>query len=241
MMDYKEVVSQRYDRRVEVDFSPVSMLEWAGPQLHMSRAFQVVLRRVNGLGHDLGKARILEVGCGDGRWTRFIAEITTNPQNIKGTDLCIPRIEIARRMNPAIDYQVSDVVKTPIEGKFDIILAWDVFMHFNEAQSQKALKNIYDALSEHGVFIFFDAWAHSHSDAPVDSQSWGFNPSEIIHLADSEGFTKIFRRNLFRIFPGGRHSEQYHKSHSSRAVSFFEMICPGHPGNFFVVFEKQEK
>jgi len=60
-----------------------------------------------------------------------------------------------------------------------------------------------------------------------------------VHLAGIEGFTPIFRKNVFRIFPGGRHSEQYYEVLPTWFVRFFEMICPTNPGNFFIVFEKR--
>ena len=239
MKSYKEVVSDRYDKQSDSDFNLKAALRWMPSQLRLTDAFFDVLKAVDQQ-HSLANARILEIGCGDGRWTRFIAEVTHRPSLITGTDLSAPRIELARRMNPAISYHVADAVEEPIGATYDMILAWNVFIHFpSEVMIRKALQNIHKSLSENGVFVFFDAWAHSHFEAPSDSQSWGFNPKEIIELAKSEGFTKLFRKNMFRIFPRGKHSEQYYGVVPSWLVRGCEIISPTPPGNYFLVFGRE--
>jgi 2-polyprenyl-3-methyl-5-hydroxy-6-metoxy-1,4-benzoquinol methylase len=238
MKDYQQVVEERYDKQAESDFSSKASVRWMTSQLYMSQKLYEVLRAVSEKGHDLGADKILEVGCGGGRWTRFIAEITMAPENIKGTDLSGPRIEVARRMNPAIAYEVSDLVETPITDKYDIILAWDVFMHLRtEDQIRKALRNIRQALTERGVFIFFDAWASSHF-VQSDAESVGFNPREIESLASSEGFKKEFSKDVFAVLPGGRHSEQYYGHIPIWLIRVAETVIPSPPGNYFEVFWK---
>jgi 2-polyprenyl-3-methyl-5-hydroxy-6-metoxy-1,4-benzoquinol methylase len=241
LKDYKDVVADRYDKQALSDFNAKASIQWMTSQLRLSQALYDVLRRLDSLGHDLGKARILEVGCGGGRWTRFIAEITMEPENIKGTDLSAPRIEVARRMNPAIAYEVADVVETPIDREYDIILAWDVFMHFRiREQITKALQNIRNALSKSGVFIFFDAWARTHFQSSPDAESVGFNPDEIVRLACAIGFAPIFRKDVFKIFPGGRHSEQYYDHVPSWLIRMLEAISST-PGNYFEVFARESE
>jgi len=242
MKDYKDVIADRYDKLAETDFNVKTTLKWMASQLKLSADLFQVLKRIDSQGHPLANARILEVGCGDGRWVRFIAEITHQPEFITGTDLSAPRVALAKKMNPAIECQVADVVETPIDEKFDIILAWDVFTHLKtKEQIQKALRNIHNALSERGVFIFFDAWAKTHFKSVANEDSHGYRPEEVVHLAGIEGFTPIFRKNVFRIFPGGRHSEQYYEVLPTWFVRFFEMICPTPPGNYFIVFGKESE
>jgi 2-polyprenyl-3-methyl-5-hydroxy-6-metoxy-1,4-benzoquinol methylase len=241
LKDYKTVVAERYDKQTRADFNAKSALNWMSSQIWLCQKLYKVLRRLDGLGHNLSKARILEVGCGGGRWTRFIAEITMEPRNIKGTDLSGPRIEIARKMNTAIAYEVADVVETPIDREYDIILAYDVFMHFRtREQIQKALQNIHNSLSERGAFIFFDAWAQTHFKSSLDAESAGFNPEEIVNLASIVGFTPIFKENVFRIFPGGRHSEQYYGHVPTWLIRLLETMSPTPPGNYFIVFRRRE-
>ena len=241
MKDYKDVVADRYDKQALSDFNAKASIQWMTSQLRLSQALYDVLRRLDRLGCDLGKARILEVGCGGGRWTRFIAEVTMEPKNIKGTDLSLPRIEVARRMNPAIVYEVADVVETPIDGEYQVILAWDVFMHFRtREQITKALQNIRNALSKGGVFIFFDAWARTHFQPSSDAESVGFNPDEIVQLASAIGFAPIFREDVFKIFPGGRHSEQYYGHVPSWLIRMLEAISST-PGNYFEVFARESE
>jgi len=213
-------------------------------QLWLSKMLFDVLRTIDSQTHSLAKARILEVGCGGGRWTRFIAEVTHKPELITGIDLSAPTIELAKRMNPAITYRVADLVEEPIGAVYDLILAWGVFLHFpSESTVKKALRNISNSLTKDGLFIFFDAWARSHFNPPVDAESWGFNPEEIIRMAASEGLTPTFRKNVYRLFPGRKHSEQYYGIIPSWLVRACEIISPTPPGNYFVVFgrEREEK
>lgn len=241
MKDYKEVVAERYDKQAQSDFNVKTTLRWMPSQLKLSADLFQVLKRIDSQGHSLANARILEVGCGDGRWVRFIAEITHQPEFITGTDLSAPRVALAKKMNPAIECQVADVVETPIDGKFDIILAWDVFTHLKtEEQIRKALRNIHNALSERGAFIFFDAWAKTHFKSSTNEDSHGYRPEEIMHLAGIERFTPVFRKNVFRIFPGGRHSEQYYGHAPNWLIRFFEAVSPTPPGNYFIVFRRRE-
>ena len=240
MKSYKEVVVNRYDMQVAEDFNSKTTLRWMPSQLKLCTALAEVLKKIDGEKCSLADARILEVGCGDGRWTRFISEITHKPELITGTDLSRNRIELARRMNPSINYDVADIVEESIEGTFDIILAFDVFMHLpTEAMIRTALNNIHESLSNDGVFIFFDAWAHSHSNPVANADSWGFNPKEITKLVESQGFTKLFRRDVFRLFPRGKHSERYYGVVPSWLLSTSEALCPTPPGNYFVVFGKE--
>jgi len=239
MKDYKDVVAERYDKQAGTDFNARSAMKWMDSQLWMCQSLFDVFRQLDRRGYDIGNLKILEVGCGGGRWTRFMAEITANPTNIKGTDLSSERITVAKWMNPAIKYEVADVVETTIQEKFDVIMAWDVFMHLkSEEQIRKALKNIHQALTERGVFIFFDAWAKTHFIIS-DAESVGFNPEEVVDLASREGFAAIFRKDVFRIFPGGRHSEQYYGHVPTWLIRLLEMMFPT-PGNYFIVFRKSE-
>ena len=239
MRSYKDVVSDRYNKRVDSDFELKRTLRRMLPQLRVNEVLLDVLKTIDSQHRPLTDARILEIGCGDGRWTRFIAEVTHAPELISGTDLSKPRIEFAKRMNPAIDYQVKDVVEEPIGATYDVILALDLFMHFStEAMIKTVLKNIHDSLSEDGIFIFIDAWARSHFEASADADSWGYNPQEIYDFAKPEEFTPLFRRTIFRHLPRKRTSEQYYGVLPDWLVRVSESMFPYPPVNFIIVFGK---
>lgn len=239
MKNYSAVVSDRYNKQIGADFGLGTTMRWMPSQLYLSGTLFDILHNEIAPRIDLSKAKILEVGCGDGRWTRFIAEVTHKPENIAGTDLSEARVDLATQMNPAIKYEVADILK-PIAGQFDCVLAWDVFMHLEPEETiRKALRNINDCLSQKGLFIFFDAWAKSHFDGPKNAESWGYHPDEITRIAKLEGFRPLAKKTVFRILPGGRHSEQYYGMAPMWFVHACEAVSPTPPGNFFIVFGKE--
>lgn len=247
MKDYGEVVAQRYDERVKADFSIGTTFRWMPSQLNLYRVLYRMQRfafnDASQRGMDFGEARFLEVGCGDGRWTRFIAEVTHKPENITGTDLSAPRIALAKKMNPAIDYQVADVVSDKINVTSNVILAWDVFMHLpREEEIRKALKNINTALAPNGLFIVFESWAGSHFRAPPDSESWGYHPDELKLLVQSEGFKPVYEEMVFKVLPWLGHSEQLYGGRlPDWFIHLLERTMPGKPGNFFQIYLKTKE
>jgi ubiquinone/menaquinone biosynthesis C-methylase UbiE len=44
--------------------------------------------------------RILDLGCGTGSWTRFMAELKSDPADIVGLDQSADRIALSRKMSP---------------------------------------------------------------------------------------------------------------------------------------------
>lgn len=64
--------------------------------------------------------RILDVGCGVGRSTRLLIEFGLLPENITGIDIRPDALETARRLNPAINYELVENLD-----------AWDDVSHFD--------------------------------------------------------------------------------------------------------------
>lgn len=82
---------------------------WAGQAL-VSQATGKVLEVAVGTGQDFVSQRILDCGCGEGRFCRLLA--TRGGAYILGLDLCSLMIEAAEAMKSRCDeYRVADVQK----------------------------------------------------------------------------------------------------------------------------------
>lgn len=81
--------------------------------------------------------RVLDFGCGWGRMLRvFLARVDSH--NLHGVDVREDSVTLARQLNPFA--QFATVGSTPplpfADGSFDLIVAYSVFSHLNEAVSR---------------------------------------------------------------------------------------------------------
>ncbi|HEX4980265.1 MAG TPA: class I SAM-dependent methyltransferase [Ilumatobacteraceae bacterium] len=108
----------------------------------------------------LGDLRVLDVGCGNGRSTRAFLDLGLRPEQLVGVDLRPGAVELARRLNPAIDVRVSDVSEiTEPEGSFTWVQATTVHSSIEGHASRQALvDDMTRALAPGGYLFYFDLW-----------------------------------------------------------------------------------
>ncbi|HMN18959.1 MAG TPA: class I SAM-dependent methyltransferase [Ignavibacteriaceae bacterium] len=97
---------------------------------------------------------VLDIGCGTGRTTRFLA---THTSNIIGIDYSERMISAASKLNPNIDYRVCDVrdLNSLSQHQFDFILySFNGLDYLDHMDRIRALKNIHKVLKNDGVFVF---------------------------------------------------------------------------------------
>ncbi|HEY1726200.1 MAG TPA: class I SAM-dependent methyltransferase [Steroidobacteraceae bacterium] len=127
-----------------------------------NRAIDVTQRRALGrwLAVDPG-TRVLDVGCGVGRWSRRLA---ARGALVTGIDLSATMIEQARSRTARVGlaercrYLVQDVVELEVGQSFDLILAVTVLQHLPDAQSiVSALRGMQAHLAPHGRLVLLEA------------------------------------------------------------------------------------
>jgi len=80
------------------------------------------------LNADPKSLNVLDVGCGVGRSTRLLLEFGVSPENIVGIDIRESAIELARRLNPGIEYIcINRENDWPRLGRFDLCMQCTVF------------------------------------------------------------------------------------------------------------------
>lgn len=114
-----------------------------------ARAFLDLCRRE---GIDFATARVLEIGCGNGFYTRLLQE-----QGVKHylgadiTDALFP--DLARRF-PGFQFIRRDITADPIIGEFDLILMIDVIEHIvGDDKLNFAMANVQRCLASNGRFL----------------------------------------------------------------------------------------
>jgi ubiquinone/menaquinone biosynthesis C-methylase UbiE len=99
---------------------------------------------------------VLELGCGIGTVTAYLAE--TYEMNVYGTDYDVEQIQIARNMHPEnahLHYRVEDAANLSFQdASFDLVLSQNVFHHIPEWKT--ATKEIARVLKAGGYFIWLD-------------------------------------------------------------------------------------
>lgn len=247
MRDYRETVRERYDKPPGMSkndvYAPMGFISLHA-RIAYQRALQAILLYIGETGLDLTDARILDVGCGSGYWTRFFADMVGSPKNISGVDLSHSRIQRARTMNPAISYSEKDVLlmtensSTDKAITYDVIVAMTTLMHFNTEQLSQAWMNIYRLLPPGGFLIVLESYARKHDSLSPHKDSCGFTPLELHQVALEHGFRKVKYIRLFRRL--GRINTLYMAGRIPHLVlELIETLVPGRPGNFLMLFQKE--
>lgn len=99
---------------------------------------------------------VLELGCGGGHYTRWLAG---RVRTVIGVDFSGAAIEKARSlgMQHNMQYAVADICSLRLfpDQRFDKIIAIDVLEHLSDADLAGALSEVRRLLTGHGVFVFF--------------------------------------------------------------------------------------
>lgn len=98
-------------------------------------------------------AKVLEIGCGTGNYTRFLLE-KFNDANIIAIDKSKKMIEIAKKKlnGKNLEFIVADAEDIELEEKFDLITSNAAFQWFKDLE--RALSKYKNILIEDGVISF---------------------------------------------------------------------------------------
>lgn len=115
-------------------------------------------------GIEFGRARVLEVGCGVGFYTRLLRDLgVARYVGMDITDALFPEL---RGEFPTYEFVKGDVCADAIAGEYDLVVMIDVTEHIvEEDKLAAALANIRGALAQGGTFIL--GQPRQKSDRPL--------------------------------------------------------------------------
>ena len=107
----------------------------------------------------LAGRRILEVGCGTGKWLRDLIAWGADPENVFGVELLQGAASRARRLCPqTVTVECGNAVELHFEsGSFDIVLQATVFTSvLDEEMKQAMAAEMLRVLRPNGVILWYD-------------------------------------------------------------------------------------
>jgi len=105
--------------------------------------------------------RVLDIGCGKGKAVNLMAKHF--PKSVfHGYDLSIEAVNDAKKEaenmnNSNVFFNVEDILNLKFNDKFDLITAFDAI--HDQPKPDLVLKNIYNSLSDKGIFLMQDILA----------------------------------------------------------------------------------
>ncbi len=78
-------------------------------------------------------ARVLEVGCGEGRLAHHLISLHHSPERFEACDLSLD--ELAPDLEPRIRFRVADIYRLPYDpGQFDLVVCCEVLEHLERPE-----------------------------------------------------------------------------------------------------------
>ena len=184
---------------------------------------QPVIRRLQEM---LKGKRVLELACGPGFWTQFVAETA---EHIVATDYNQSTLEEASKKDIPKDrvqlLRADAYGLDGIEGSFDAMFAVDWFAHVPLSRMNEFLSGLVSRLKEGASIVFVDQLAGSHSVTGVFDDEG--NHIQERTLEDGSVFRVIKHffsdeelENLFSRLPGSLSIQKF--SESRRVIVEFQ-------------------
>ncbi|MBW3086197.1 Trans-aconitate 2-methyltransferase [Austwickia sp. TVS 96-490-7B] len=121
-----------------------------------------------------GVATIVDIGCGPGWWTQFLA---ARGVQVMGVDLSPVMIDIARENVPQARFEMGSVLDIPVPSESaDGVCCMYVLHHLPDAELGRAVSELARILTPGGVLLLGGHIGATHS---VKTQGYGGHPMHV--------------------------------------------------------------
>ncbi len=134
-------------------------------------AIELILNKVKEVQVD----SIIDIGCGDGRLTREIFKNIND--NVIGIDYSSKAINIAKSLNPNIDFINKDISKDSLNNKYDLAVMIEVFEHIPIDQCENFIKGISNIINPNGALLL----TVPHKNKPLQDKHFQHFDSDLIN------------------------------------------------------------
>jgi demethylmenaquinone methyltransferase/2-methoxy-6-polyprenyl-1,4-benzoquinol methylase len=138
-------------------------------------------------------ARVLEIACGTGYWTQFIAPVA---RQVTGLDAAPETLDIARSRVPGsnVEFLVGDAYDPPRQPRFDAAFCGFWFSHIPRARRREFVSGLHAALRPGARVVMLDNRYVEGSSTPVSEYDADGNGYQGRKLAD--GSTHLVLKNF---------------------------------------------
>ena len=135
----------------------------------------------------LSDKKILDIGCGDGGELRNFIKYGAKPNHLYGIELLEDRIEIAKDVNPNINFRCGNALNLPYQDEsFNIVAQFTVFTSISKKGIKKDIaKEMLRVLKKEGIIIWYD---FSYNN-PRNPDVKGIKKKEVVNLFPNCKFT----------------------------------------------------
>lgn len=138
-------------------------------------------------GKNDGSAKVLELGCGDGR---DAVEIIKRCRSYTGIDYSSGLIGLAKELLPSVDFRVVEMQNFDYPYRtYDVVYAFASILHIDKASLRDLMKSVARSLKVGGIFYISTKHAdHYKKEWKEDEHGrrlfYFYSPKLIAHLAE---------------------------------------------------------
>lgn len=135
----------------------------------------------------------LEIGCGEGRITHYLAAKVEQVIACDISSLAIKRAREINRDSSRIEYRVADILTTNLTEKYDLIFCSEVLYYLNQQQLKSTIQKIINILEKQGKLLLLHARSLKDDTEGLELKEFG---AKTIHEAFISDRNLIVERDL---------------------------------------------